>query len=578
MECCDGESLAQRLDRGALKLDDAVKVAIEIADALDKAHRAGIVHRDVKPGNIVLTRSGAKLLDFGLAKAVAPPVAAASPNDVRTVPGALTEEGTILGTFQYMAPEQIEGREADARTDVFALGAVMYEMLTGRTAFEGKSQASLLGAIMQRDPPPISAIQPLTPPPLDRVVIKCLAKDPDERWQSASDLASELKWIRGSSPAGLPPAIAARRMMRERVAWIVATACLLALIALLLLGRRGSPERRAAEAPTYRASIALPEGVRLPENPPGRFTLSPDGRRLAFVAADAAGRSALWVRPLDTTIAQPLAGTDGASFPFWSPDSRFIGFLAQGKLKKIDASGGTPFTLCDAFRGGGAWNRDDVILFTPKGGAPLSRVSASGGTPVPVTRLDAARGDAQHWFPFFLPDGRHFLYLATGSTTGGITDPRAIYVGSLDPTEPGRLLLQGGSNAKYARDHLIFLRGNTLMAQPFDVTSLNLHGEAVPLAEQVEMAAQSDFGTAGAFTVSDTGTLAYQAGSSVIRSQLIWFDRTGKQLSVLGDAADYAEVELSKDSRRARAKARAPGVAAGVEVRWYFEDFSSCRP
>jgi Tol biopolymer transport system component len=552
MEYCDGETLASRLARGPLTTEEALTIAIQIADALDKAHRAGIVHRDLKPGNILLTKAGAKLLDFGLAKTGAAG-AVAGLSMMPTTPPNLTAEGTILGTFQYMAPEQIEGQEADARTDIFAFGAVVYEMVTGKKAFEGKSQASLIAAILERDPPPIAASQPLTPPALGRVVMKCLAKDPDKRWQTASDLTSELRWTaEAGSQAGIPAPVVARRKSRERLSWIIATVCFVALVAALALGRGYVLDRAAVDTRTYRLSIVLPDGVRLSGFPAGRFALSPDGRRLAFVAEDRAGKSMLWVRPLDSVAAQPLAGTEGASFPFWSPDSRFIAFLAQNKLKKIEASGGPIVTLCDASSyATGAWNRDGVILFTPKGGAPLYRVSASGGTPVQVTAFDATLGDTQHWFPFFLPDNRHFLYFALGSKTGSDIDPRAVYVGSLDPNEGAKPLLQGGSNAKYAQGHLLFFRGRTLIAQPFDVTRMELRGEAVSLAEQVQIPAAGETGTAGALTVSDAGILAYQTGLDVVRSQLAWFDRAGKRSALLGDQADYQNVALCPDGQRA---------------------------
>jgi Tol biopolymer transport system component len=570
MEYCEGETLAGRLERGALKPDEALKIAIEMADALDRAHRAGVIHRDLKPGNIVLTKAGAKLLDFGLAKTGAPG-AGAGLSVVSTTPPNLTGQGMILGTFQYMAPEQIEGQEADARTDIFAFGVVVYEMLTGRKAFEGKSQASLLGAILERDPPPISASQPLTPPALERIVMKCLAKDPDKRWQTASDLTSELKWAaEAGSQAGVAAPIVSRRKSRERVAWIIASACFLALVAALVLGRFETLDRRAADTQTYRLSIVLPDGVRLSGFPAGRFALSPDGRRLAFVAEDRTGKTMLWVRALDSVVAQALAGTDGASVPFWSPDSRFVAFLAQNKLKKIDASGGPTVTLCDASSyGTGAWNRDGVILFTPRGGAPLYRVSASGGTPIQVTTLDATFGDTQHWYPFFLPDGRHFLYFALGSKTGGDIDPRAVYVGSLDSKEPAKLLLQGGSNAKYAQGRVMFFRGRTLMAQPFDVTHLELRGDAVPLAEQVQTPGAGDTGTAGAFSVSDSGAIAYQTGLEVVRSQLAWFDRAGKQSALLGDQADYIDVALSPDGQRAAVSVLDP--ARGTRDLWLYD-------
>jgi Tol biopolymer transport system component len=574
MEFCEGETLQARLERGALKVEDAMSIAIEVADAIDKAHRAGIVHRDLKPGNIVIVKSGAaekgvpltKLLDFGLAKTVAPVIGLVH-SGAPTTPN-LTAEGTILGTVQYMAPEQLEGHEADFRSDIFAFGAVTYEMLTGRRAFEGKGPASVISGILERHPPPISTAQPSVPPALERAVMKCLAKVPDSRWQTASDLADELRWIAaGGTPEGVPAGVD-RPPRRQRLPWITAGVSVVALAAALVIAGREAVDRRPDTA-AVRASIILPRGLQLPPGMPfARFALSPDGHRIAFVAAKGTtSTTTLWVHSLDSGVTQPLSDTDGATFPFWSPDSRFIGFQAEGKLKKIDSSGGQPVTLCDAWsRATGTWNQDDVILFTPNGGSPIHRVSASGGTPSPVTALDPTQGDAQHWFPSFLPDGRHFLYYAVGSTTGGVTDPRAVYLGSLDRSEPDRLLLEGGSNARYASGHLLFMRDRTLMAQPFDAARLELSGQAVPVAEELQMSNASDFGIAAAFTVSETGVLAYQSGVSAVTSRLVWFDRTGDQIAALGDPADYGDVALSPDGSRAAVSVLDP--ARGIRDLW----------
>ena len=377
MEYLDGETLAERLAKGPLPLDRALQYAIQIADALDKAHRQGITHRDLKPANVMLTTSGTKLLDFGLAK-LRPSVGgvvgmSAAPN----VSPSLTGRGTILGTVQYMAPEQLEGQPADARTDIFAFGVLLYEMLTGRRAFEGTSQASVISAILSSDPPPISVLQPLSPPALDRVVKKCLAKDPDKRWQSAHDLTSELQWI---AESGLQTAVAApgvdtqaRSRARTRLfGWIAAAVFLattLGLAAALYL-RRAPVDTRV-----YRSTFVPPDNADIGLPPTNLLALSPDGRRLAFVANDANGRVVLWVRELAALAAQPLADTEGAAGPFWSPDSRFIAFSAAGKLKKIDASGGPAISLCDTntiFPG--SWGRGDVILFTSAAFGPGSRV------------------------------------------------------------------------------------------------------------------------------------------------------------------------------------------------------------
>ena len=382
----------------------------------------------------MLTRSGgasappmAKLLDFGLAKASAPAVAGAERSMQPTSPPSLTAPGTILGTCQYMAPEQLEGREADARTDIFAFGAVLYEMLTGKKAFEGKSHASVSAAIMSSDPTPISALQPLTPPALDRVVATCLAKDPDDRWQSARDVLRELQWIAeaGTQVSGAAPRATTVRT-RARLAWVMA-----AVATAAALGDRRAAVRSPSSGAGRRGPISgLAARGQLVARAAWRATsqaLSPDGRRVVF-GVNTAGGSALAVRSFDAGEAQVLPGTEGGAFPFWSPDSRFIGFRAQGKLKKIDVTGGPPVTLCDAADGvGGTWNRDGTIVFAPNLTSGLFRVSAAGGAPAPVTTLDAAKKEQGHRGPWFLPDGRRFLYVATPPTT--------VYVGSLDSEE-----------------------------------------------------------------------------------------------------------------------------------------------
>ncbi|HEY3123617.1 MAG TPA: protein kinase, partial [Thermoanaerobaculia bacterium] len=442
MELLEGETLSDRLGKGSLPLEQTLRFGIEIADALDKAHRQGIVHRDLKPANVMLTKSGVKLLDFGLAKAMAPAAPAGSLTALPTQQG-LTQEGTILGTFQHMAPEQLEGKEADARTDIFAFGTVLYEMATGRKAFSGASQASLISAIMQNDPQPISTIHPMTPPALDRVVRICLAKDPEDRWQSAHDVAGELKWIAEGSQAGVPAPVVVRRKNRERLAWGMTAVTLLVAVAAVAAAIRYAHQAVVLSRP-MRSSIVLPEKTAL-----RAVALSPDGTRLVFVAREASGENRLWVRPLDSLSAQPLPGTENPSFPFWSPDSRFIGFFADGKLKRIDASGGPPQVLCDAPVGrGGSWNQDGVILFALVS-SPLFRVSAAGGPATPATRLDPARGEDGHRWPFFLPDGRHFLYTVTNFGSRGETEKMGIYAGSLDSKDE-TLLLRANSSVAYA--------------------------------------------------------------------------------------------------------------------------------
>ncbi|MDA2930745.1 protein kinase [Acidobacteria bacterium AH-259-O06] len=550
MEYLEGKTLADRLAKGALPIDQALRYAVEIADALDKAHRQGVVHRDLKPGNIMLTETGAKLLDFGLAKLRPPPAAAASLSALPTEEASLTAEGTILGTFQYMAPEQLEGKEADARTDIFAFGALLYEMATGRKAFEGKSQASLIAAILERHPPPISTLQPLTPPALDHAVRRCLAKEPDERWQSANDLTGELKWIvEAGSQAGLPAPVLARRRSRQRLGWIAAGALCLPLIATLSLSvihLREVPQ----EAHPMRFFVSPPEQVTLARFP----VISPDGKHLVFETRSADSPNLLWVRSLDSLTARSLPGTEGALYPFWSPDSRFIGFFSRGKLKKVPLSGGPPQTLCDAPAGrGGSWNRDGTIVFNPHWADPLQYVSAAGGEAKPLTELDESRGETAHRWPGFLPDGRHFFYLALSSQP----ENRGIYLASLDSKETKRLL-SATLNAAYAEPgYLLFMRESTLMAQPFDKQGLELTGEAFPLAQNVDRT-EHTYTTAASFSVSENGVLTYRSGSSLSRNQLVWFDREGKRLGPVGEPADYSNHALSPDGKRVAVGLRDP--------------------
>jgi serine/threonine protein kinase len=579
LELVEGPTLADRLRQGALPAGEAIAIGRQMAAALEAAHEKGIIHRDLKPANVKLTVDGTvKLLDFGLAKALEPRVDA-DPSQSPTLTSDGTRVGVILGTAAYMSPEQARGQTLDKRTDIWSFGCVLYEMLTGRRPFPGETISETVAAIIG-DEPDWAALPPALPGRVLWLLRRCLEKDSRRRLHDIADARIELDELGESattrSGALRDPtrsddaSVSAKKNTRELVAWITAGALLVALAAALALGRGPAPDAASADRRTNTVSIILPDGLRaLPGNPAGRFALSPDGRRLAVVALDEIGRTMLWIRPLDTTVAQPLAGTEDASFPFWSPDSRFVAFLAQNKLKKIDASGGLPVTLCDAdIRASGAWSKDNVILFTPKGGSPLFRVSASGGTPAPVTTLDADAGDSQHWFPSFLPDGRHFVYFVVGSKKRGVTDPRAIYLGSLDPGEPARQLVEGGANARYASGHLIYLRDGTLVAQPFDADRLELSGEPVPIVEKVQIAGAGSTGVAGAFSVSDTGVLAYQTAFTV-RSQLAWFDRTGTSIGKLGDLADYAEASLSPDGTRAAVSVLDPVI--GTRDIWLYD-------
>ncbi|MDQ5858350.1 MAG: protein kinase [Acidobacteriota bacterium] len=570
MELLEGETLSDRLAKGALPTDAVLRFGIEIADALDKAHRQGIVHRDLKPGNVMLTRSGVKLLDFGLAKAIAPLnrdsgltttptlVGSASPN--------LTQEGSILGTFQYMAPEQLEGKEADARTDIFAFGAVLYEMATGRKAFAGSSQASLISNIMKEEPAPISTIQPMTPPALDRVVRTCLAKDPEDRFQTAHDAKLQIQWVaEGGSQAGAPAVVTARRKSRERLAWAVATVAVLAAA----LAAFGYLRRAPAEARPMRSSLLPPEKTSFDFAAAniGSLSISPDGRRVTFVAKGEDGKSLLWLRSLEELTARPLAGTEGANWPFWSPDSRFVAFFADKKLKKIDVAGAPPLTLCDAPNGrSGSWSRDDVILFSPDSITTIHRVSAGGGAATPVTKLDESRSETTHRWATFLPDGRHFLYMAGTHAAGTKSEANAIYLAELGSNER-KLLLQARSNVVYASGHLLYVLERTLLAHPFDAKRLRLTGNPVPVADTVLYGA--GFFRA-AFSASDDGVLVYGAGSADSRTRLQWHDRAGKPAGEpVGEPAEYESIAISPDGGRVATTITDPGT--GTPDVWLFD-------
>jgi serine/threonine protein kinase/Tol biopolymer transport system component len=552
MEYLEGQTLAQRLLKGPLSLDQVLQCAIEISDALDKAHRKGVTHRDLKPGNIMLTKTGTKLLDFGLAKLkqeVAP--ANMQLSQLPTADEPLTAQGTIVGTLQYMAPEQLEGKEVDARTDIFAFGEVMYEMATGKKAFDGRSQASVISAIMSSDPPPISSLQPMTPPQLDRVVKKCLAKEAEGRWQAASDLTDALEWIAdGSAQADVSALIPTGRKGQLSNARILSSVAATLLVVLLGLSAWAYFRRAPDDILPVRFFVSPPENWSFSELSSSdalataSIAVSPDGHRISFVAVGADRKSLLWVRSLDTLTAVPLAGTEGAARTFWSPDGRFLGFFVDEKLKKIDFSGGPPITLCDSGAGvGGTWSRNGVIVFGPSLSSGLQKVSASGGVPTTATTL--GEGDVGHRRPFFLPDGRHFLYRAAGlAPMGG-----PVYVSSLDSAERKFLINSDSINVVYSQGHLLFLRETTLMAQPFDARRLAMTGEAFPIAEKIQTTNTNP--PYGVFSASENGVLAYQTGPGAAGSQLTWFDRTGKQIGVLGDSRLYGDLELSPDQKRA---------------------------
>jgi serine/threonine protein kinase len=543
LEYLEGETLAQRLLKGSLPVEQVLQYAIEISDALDKAHRKGVTHRDLKPGNIMLTKSGSKLLDFGLAKLRQDAAPATPLSQLPTANDAITAQGTILGTLQYMAPEQLEAKEADARTDIFAFGVVVYEMATGKKAFAGKSQASVISAIMSSDPQPISSLQPMTPAALDRVVKKCLAKEPEKRWQAASDVCDELKWIaEQGSQASMPAPGSARRKVREQVAWALAA---IALVVAVLATAIPYFRRTPAEVRPVHFTISAPEKETFPvlANTPNFLSVSPDGSRLALVAVDSTGHSMLWIRALDSHIAQPLPGTDDGNGPFWSPDSRFIAFTADSILKKVAVAGGPPQTLTvlSGF-GMGTWNREGVILFTAPVGneSGILRVSSAGGSATPATVLDESRQQDFHAWPYFLPDGRHFLFLAHSRNPGN----SAIYVGSLDSKET-TLLLNANSQVLYSPPgYLLFVRAGTLLAQPFEAARLELKGDASPIAQGVQFSLVNG---RAAVAVSENGVLAYRVVPTNAQTKLVWVDRKGGEQPLPAPPHSYRNPRLSPD-------------------------------
>ncbi|HVN76416.1 MAG TPA: protein kinase [Thermoanaerobaculaceae bacterium] len=541
-ELLEGQTLRERLSGGALPPRTAVELAAQIARGLAAAHEKGIVHRDLKPENLFVTRDGhLKILDFGLAKFR--PEASATEKTVTTPPSGLTAEGIVLGTAGYMSPEQVRGQQADARSDIFALGCVLYEMTWGRRAFGGDTSAEVMAAILKDDPPDVHV--PAMPAALPPVVRRCLAKDPRARFASAHDLALILDALSAPSApdASAAPAggrAAPRMRSRERAAW-AAAAALLVVAALLGVKAARGPAARAAAHPPLRFTVAPPPGSSFT----GMMALSPDAGSLAFVATDSEGRDVLWVRSLGSLEARPLAGSEGAEFPFWSPDSRDIAFFAHGKLQRVSVSGSEPArTLCPAGNPrGGAWSRSGVILFSVNAGGEIDSVPAVGGPATTVLQVPGKPTQSFRW-PSFLPDGRHFLYavLSADRRVAGI------HVGSLDSPDTRQLVPTADSGAIYAAPGwLLYRSGNQLMRQAFDGTSGRLSGAAAPLVEGVWWDGLTTLLTA--FTVSDTGLLAYQSGG-LAQSELVWFGRSGRPLGRVGPPGAYLEPTLSTDGGR----------------------------
>ena len=552
MEYLEGETLDKRLQRGSLPLDEAFRTGVAIAEALAAAHRDGVVHRDLKPANVMLTPSGPKLLDFGLAKLEpagrpdsAPPAAGAS---LGLASHRLTSPGLMIGTLQYMAPEQIEGADADARTDIFAFGAILHEMITGTKAFEGRNRALLIAAIATLELDPLSKLRPGVPAALDHVAKRCLAKDPDDRWQSAHDLALKLRWVAGAGIVATQPAPAARALDKRMSLILAAGVVLLAATALPAFMYWRAPA--TSEPLQFRVPVAGLSDADI--------AISPDGELIALVARPNTQQgSSLFVRPVNATTFRRLGGTDDAALPFWSPDSRTIAFVAGGRLKRVDATGGAPKDIAAAPPSftGGAWNAEGTIVFGSSAG--LYRVPAEGGTPDLITKIE--KPEAGHFWPSFLPGGRRYVYLAWS------VDPaqRALMVGALGSAERTRLV-ESDSRASYADPagsaapgYLLFQREGTLFARAFDPGTATFTADPVHLADQVGFTSANGHGH---FAVSQTGVLLYfqrpgtaagvsGRGQTVPNTIYGWSDRTGRQLALAGEQATYGDMDLSPDGR-----------------------------
>ena len=543
MECVEGETLAKRLEKGPLPLEQVLKYGAQIADALDKAHRGGVIHRDLKPGNIMLTSTGAKLLDFGLAKPAAPLTSLATLTATAAKQSPATEQGAIVGTFQYMSPEQIEGNDLDGRSDIFSLGAVLYEMLTGQRAFQGKSQLSVASAILEKEPAPISRVKPLTPPALDHAIRRCLAKEPEERWQSAADLAGELQWIaEAGSQAEVPAPLVSQRKVRERIAW--GAAAVLALVAIALAIGFVGRARKPLQPMRLNAEIGVDASLFTTLGPSA--ILSPDGTRLVLLATGADQKQRLYLRPLNQLQASVLPGTEGALDPFFSPSGEWISFFADGKLKKISAQGGAVVTLCDAAddRGGG-WSEDGTIVFARGPGTGLSKISSAGGSPEQLTTLNQA-GEHTHRWPQVMPGGKAVLF--TASALLGKFEKADIVAYAMS-TGQRKTVLYGGFYGRYVPSgYLIYMHEDTLFAAAFDAERLEVTGQPAPILEGVV----NNSNTGGAqFSFSEAGNLAYVPGRGFATvGAIYWLERDGKFRPLRESPAGYLSPAFSPDGKR----------------------------
>ena len=542
MEYLEGETLADKIARGPLPLSQVLRYGAEIAQALHHAHRRGITHRDLKPGNVMITAGGVKLLDFGLAKLAETPHEISGESQTMTRKDPLTAEGTIVGTLPYMSPEHVEGKIVDHRSDIFSLGVMLYEMATGRRPFTGGSQPALIASILSSDPPPQASI----PPALDRVIRTALEKDPDERWQTAQDLARQLRWLSESSSIE-QPAIAPRARRRVMLAAAVALAMIGAVVTMWAMMRRRASFPPAA----IRLSVALPPGLDLARSPESNsFAISPDGQTIAVLAVDG-GKRAIYLRRLDSQEVKKLDGSDFAWAPFWSPDGLWIGYSARGKLWKTRATGGTTQALCDVAGGAvGSWQGDTIVLTDLPGGRPVvRRVSAAGGESVPVTKLNTAEGEVRHTFPHLLPDGKHFLYVAAIEGTA----ERRLMLASLDSSRATPIAVNV-SGARFADGRLLYVREGRLYAQPFDVES-GLSGDPKLLAEDVSFFIMTGRAT---FDASANGVLAYATNTRSGRLAVV--DRKGKDVNVLEREGSFYHLDVSFDGKKAAVSVRSRGT------------------
>ena len=555
MEYIEGQTL--RVKGATVPLKQAIEVGIQLADGLAAAHEKGIVHRDLKPENIMLQKDGrVRIMDFGLAK-------------LKGV-SRLTKAGSTVGTAGYMSPEQVQGMETDHRTDIFSLGVLLYELFAGESPFKGVHETAINYEIVNVDPAPISAAKPDVDPALDGIILECLAKEPGERYQSVAEIAKELRRYKRESsrsrvsrirptqqmylPTGssrempvqsLEPAPASPSVLRKNLPWIIAAGTLFlavgSLVALFII-------RSEPPAPIVaRSYIHPPVKMNFNTDNGGHMVLSPDGEMLAFVARDSSGRDLLWVRPLRSLIPTPLAGTEGAFYPFWSYDSRSVAFFVSGKLKKIDRAGGPTLTICDAADGrGGDWNQAGVIVFSPDAATGLMKVASAGGVPAWVTQVDTANKERGHRWPHFLPDGEHFLYVTRSSATG-VTEGDAIYATSLGDSSVKKLIVRAASNMTFANGHLLYLRQETLIAHPFDETKIEFVGDAVPVAEQLQYLPVR---SKGIFSIARTGILVYQSKSSQQERRMVWLDRAGREIKTINTGPAQFVARISRDGRR----------------------------